>query len=168
MDLDRRVAHPELLDVGVDGDELDLREAGVDHPVEGVEAGSADSDDLDDGEVGSRLASRNPVQARRRLRQEHRRRLGNRFESNRFRHGLGLRLDLGLGFGFRDGRDRRGLRLVLHELRNVLGRLLERFRRLGRRLRVRPALVSLPLGGLGGAEELRERALTHARAAPCH
>src|SRR5262249_61759795 len=27
MDLHRRVAHPELLDVGIDGDELDLREA---------------------------------------------------------------------------------------------------------------------------------------------
>ena len=41
----------ELLHVGVDRDELDLRDAGVDHPVERVQAGAADSDDADDGEV---------------------------------------------------------------------------------------------------------------------
>ena len=35
VDLHVGVAQRELLEVGVDGDELDLGEAGVDHPVEG-------------------------------------------------------------------------------------------------------------------------------------
>ena len=36
MELDRRLAQLQLLDVGVDGDELDLRDPGLDHPVDGV------------------------------------------------------------------------------------------------------------------------------------
>ena len=68
VDLDRRVARAERLDVGVDGDELDLADAGVDHPVDGVEAGAADAHDLDHGEIGARVGAR-PVQPRGRLRQ---------------------------------------------------------------------------------------------------
>ena len=56
--LTRRVRDLELLDVGVDGDELDLRDAGVDHPVDGVQAGAADADDADHGEVGRGVARR--------------------------------------------------------------------------------------------------------------
>jgi hypothetical protein len=41
----------ERLGVGVDGDELDAAEAELDHPVDGVHAATADTDDLDDGEV---------------------------------------------------------------------------------------------------------------------
>ena len=37
----------ERLRVGVDGDELDAFEAEVDHRVDGVAAGAADTDDLD-------------------------------------------------------------------------------------------------------------------------
>src|SRR5690606_6633254 len=37
--------------VGVDGDELDPFQPGVDHPVDGVDAAAADADDLDHGEV---------------------------------------------------------------------------------------------------------------------
>ena len=57
----------ELLDVGVDGDELDLGDAGVDHPVDRVQAGAADADDADDGEVRGGVAARGAVQARRGL-----------------------------------------------------------------------------------------------------
>src|SRR5262249_27500162 len=126
VDLDRRVAHPELLDVRVARDELARREAGVDHPVDGVEAGTADADDLDDREVGGRLTARNPVEPRRRLRQwlEHWRRLRNGLEADRLRLMLGLRLRHGLGLGLQDGGDRRRLGLLLYELRDVLDRLL--------------------------------------------
>ena len=41
----------ERLRVGVDGDELDPGQAGVDHAVDGVRAAAADADDLDHGEV---------------------------------------------------------------------------------------------------------------------
>ena len=58
VDLRRRVAHLELLDVGVDRDEVDLRDPGVHHPVERVQAGAADADDADHGEVREALARR--------------------------------------------------------------------------------------------------------------
>ena len=45
------VAHHQRLRVGVDRDELDPGQAGVDHPVDGVRAAAADTDDLDDREV---------------------------------------------------------------------------------------------------------------------
>ena len=45
------VAHQQRLGVGVDGDELDALQAGVDHAVDGVDAAAADADDLDDGEI---------------------------------------------------------------------------------------------------------------------
>ena len=56
VDLRRRVAHLQLLDVRVDRDEVDLRDAGVDHPVDRVQAGAADADDADDREVGGGVA----------------------------------------------------------------------------------------------------------------
>ena len=56
VDLRRRVAHLKLLDVGVDGDEVDLGDAGVDHPVERVQPGAADADDADHREVGRAVA----------------------------------------------------------------------------------------------------------------
>ena len=73
----------ELLDVRVDGDEVDVGDARVDHPVERVQAGAADSDDADDGEVRARLGARRAVQARR---------------------GLGERLDRGSSTGLRRAR----------------------------------------------------------------
>ncbi len=45
------VAHQQGLGVGVDGDELDALQAGVDHPVDRIDAAAADADDLDDGYV---------------------------------------------------------------------------------------------------------------------
>ena len=54
VDLHVGVAHHQRLRVGVDGDELDAGEAGVDHPVDGVRAAAADADDLDDCEVVAR------------------------------------------------------------------------------------------------------------------
>ena len=51
VDLDVGVAHLQRLSVGVDGDELDAAQAGVDHAVDGVGAAAAHSHDLDDGEV---------------------------------------------------------------------------------------------------------------------
>src|SRR5439155_11885407 len=65
VDLDRGITRLELLDVGVDGDEFDLRDVGVDHPVDGIEACATDSYDTDDGDV--RAGLRDSVQARRRL-----------------------------------------------------------------------------------------------------
>src|SRR5213078_482823 len=51
VELDVGVAHKQGLGIGVDGDELDALEAGVDHPVNGVHAAAADTDDLDDSQV---------------------------------------------------------------------------------------------------------------------
>ena len=45
------IAHQQGLGVGVDGDELDALQAGVDHAVHRVDASAADADDLDDGDV---------------------------------------------------------------------------------------------------------------------
>jgi len=45
------VAHHQRLRVGVHRDELDTREPGVDHPVDGVRAAAAHADDSDQGEV---------------------------------------------------------------------------------------------------------------------
>jgi len=56
--LHRRIRHRELLRVGVDGDELDSMEVGVDHALQGVETAAADSDDADRGEVGRGFATR--------------------------------------------------------------------------------------------------------------
>ena len=57
VELDIGIAHEERLRVGVDGDELDALQAGVDHPVDGVDATATDADDLDHREVVLRTAS---------------------------------------------------------------------------------------------------------------
>ena len=57
VDLHVGVAHHQRLRVGVDRDELDAGEAGVDHPVDGVRAAAADADDLDDREIVARLVA---------------------------------------------------------------------------------------------------------------
>ena len=51
VELDVGVAHQQRLGVGVDGDELDAAQTGLDHPVDGVDTAAADSDDLDDGQI---------------------------------------------------------------------------------------------------------------------
>ncbi len=51
VELDVGVAHQQGLRIGVDRDELDALETDLDHPVDGVHATAADSDDLDDCEV---------------------------------------------------------------------------------------------------------------------
>ena len=53
VQLDVGVAHRERLRVGVAGDELDASQSGVDHPVDGVGAATADADDLDDCQITS-------------------------------------------------------------------------------------------------------------------
>src|SRR5207244_8240028 len=67
VDLHGRVAELELLDVRVHGDELDLRDARVDHPVDRVQPGAADADDADDGEVGARIGAGDVVETRGRV-----------------------------------------------------------------------------------------------------
>ena len=51
VELDVGVAHEQRLRVGVDRDELHTAEPDLDHPVDGVDATTADADHLDDGEV---------------------------------------------------------------------------------------------------------------------
>ena len=55
LQLDVGVAHLQRLRIGVDRDELDALQAGVDHPVDGVRAASTHADDLDHGEVAARV-----------------------------------------------------------------------------------------------------------------
>src|SRR5207253_3948531 len=57
VDLHVRVAHQERLCVRVHADELDAGQARVDHPVDGVRAPAADTDDLDHRDVVSGLTS---------------------------------------------------------------------------------------------------------------
>ena len=143
VELRRRVAHLELLDVGVDRDEVDLRDPGVDHPVERVQAGAADADDADHREVGRALAG--ALEARRVGRE--------RLEPARGGP-VGLRLGRSIS-GSRVGQRRRGRRrLALAARRQARG---------ARRLAACAAL-----GRLGRAEELRERALTHLGAISRH
>ena len=56
VELDVGVAHQQRLGVGVDRDELDALQAGVDHAVDGVDAAAADADDLDHRQVVLRVA----------------------------------------------------------------------------------------------------------------
>ncbi len=51
VELDVGVAHQEGLGVRVDGDELDAAKPELDHPVDSVNAATANADDLDHGEV---------------------------------------------------------------------------------------------------------------------
>ena len=55
VDLDLGVGQQQRLGVGVDGDELDPTQTGIDHPVHGVDAATAHADDLDDREVVVRI-----------------------------------------------------------------------------------------------------------------
>ncbi len=48
VEFDVGVTHEQRLRVGVDGHELHAVESGVDHPVDGIHAPAADTDDLDD------------------------------------------------------------------------------------------------------------------------
>ena len=50
-DLDGRIGHRELLRVGVDGDELDAAQVGLDHARDRVHAGATDADDADAREI---------------------------------------------------------------------------------------------------------------------
>ena len=50
VELDVRIGHEKGLCVGVDRDELDALEPGLDHAVDGVDTSAADADDLDDCE----------------------------------------------------------------------------------------------------------------------
>ena len=51
VDLDVGVTHEQRLRVGVDRQELDALQPGVDHAVDGVDAGTTDADDLDHCQV---------------------------------------------------------------------------------------------------------------------
>ena len=48
VDLETRVAHDERLCVGVDRDEVDSAQSGVDHSIHGVHSAATDSDHFDD------------------------------------------------------------------------------------------------------------------------
>ena len=164
VELHLGVRELQLLHVGVDRDELHLIDAGVDHPVHGVESGAADADDLDLREVRAELTRTRVVQAGRRFR--HRldvTRDGWLGNGRRRRHRLRCRRNLDNGLRRRNGaRRRRRLQLIL-PARDVLDRRLVRL--LGRR---RLLLLGLALRCLGCLEELGERALTHARALSRH
>ena len=58
VDLHGGVGERELLRVGVDREELDAADAGLDHPVDRVDAGATDADDADHGQVGGGLRAR--------------------------------------------------------------------------------------------------------------
>src|SRR5690606_36336558 len=60
VELDVGVAHQMRLSVGVDGAELDSAAPEFDHAVDGVDAATADADDLDHGEVVLVLAHGRP------------------------------------------------------------------------------------------------------------
>ena len=217
VDLHRRVGELELLRIGIDGDEVDLRDAGVHHPVDRVDAGAADADHADDREVGGDVARDvEPRRALRHRRHEARRRpvrLDRRLRVCGTHDGLGsearapasprpparrraprsappggsprralaaeARRPAGRSPVVRPRSRRRARpsrrarsgsahRARRHRLERKLRRRL-RCRRLRSDLRLgRRALGLRPLRRLGRAEELRERALTHARALARH
>ena len=49
------VTHDERLSVRVNGDEFDATKTELDHAIDGVDATTTDTDDLDDGEVVVRV-----------------------------------------------------------------------------------------------------------------
>ena len=55
VQLDIGVAHEECLRIGVHSDELNALETGVDHPVDGVHATAAHTDDLDHCQIVLRV-----------------------------------------------------------------------------------------------------------------
>ena len=167
-DLRRRIRDREGLAVGVDGDEVDLRDSGVHHAMDRVEPGAADSDDTDGGDVRSALRRRHAMQLRCRF--EHRLEVASRRarRGDLVRHFGGGRSHGDRG---RDGRLGCELRLgLLREVGDVLDGLVERGFCPGvdrRSLALGSALLRA-LRGLGLAEELGERALTHRRALSRH
>ena len=60
-DLHRRVRDSQRLHVRVDSNEVDLSDPRVDHPVEGIQPCSANTDDADRGEIRGSLRWRHPV-----------------------------------------------------------------------------------------------------------
>ena len=167
VDLHLGVAERELLEIGVDGDELDGGDARVDHPVDRVQPGAADTHDLDVREVRG-VGARSAMQPRRRL--------GQRLEQPRdpaVRRRLAGLDGLGRpGPGRGRRHPRRGAQARLPVLRlgcdlelgrRMLDRLLERLARDGPSF-----LLGLLLRGFRCPEELGERALTHACALSRH
>jgi hypothetical protein len=61
VELQLGVAHEQRLGIGVDPDELDPAHAGVDHPVDGVDAAATDADDLDHGQIVLGVARHAPA-----------------------------------------------------------------------------------------------------------
>ena len=57
VELDVGIAHQQCLRICVHSDELDALEAGIDHPVDGVDATATDADDLDHCQIVLRVAS---------------------------------------------------------------------------------------------------------------
>ena len=168
-DLRRRVRDRERLPVGVHGDEVDLGDPRVHHPVDRVQPGAADADDADRRDVRGALRRRHAVELRRRL--EHRLEVAGggarrgslrRHLRPRARRPRRPRTTGGSGAGSfaksgtcstvsSSAACARGIRLGLGRLASALGRLALR-----------------ALRGLGLAEELGQRALTHRRALARH
>ena len=63
LDLGGGLAHLELLNVGVEGDELDPTNPRLDHPIDGVTASTADANHADHGKVGALGAPAGRVEA---------------------------------------------------------------------------------------------------------
>ena len=132
VDLDGRLGEVELLHVRVDGDEIDLSDAGIHHPVDRVQPAAADADDANHREVRRGVAA--DVQprgalghgldepARRRLVRRIGLRDGDRSRRCYRRRRIGRRrLDRRLDHGCRLGSRVRRVEIV-----DVLDRLLER------------------------------------------
>jgi hypothetical protein len=62
VELQVGLRHEQRLCVRVDGDELTAAKAGLDHPVDGIRAAAADSDNLDHGQVRAGLVSHDSSQ----------------------------------------------------------------------------------------------------------
>jgi hypothetical protein len=50
VNLETRVAHDQRLRIGVDCDEVDATQTGVNHSIDGIDSTTADTDNLDDGD----------------------------------------------------------------------------------------------------------------------
>jgi hypothetical protein len=154
VELDRRLAHAQLLDVRVHGYELDLRDARLDHAVDGVQPAAADAHDPDDGQVGGRFRPWRPVKTRPRVGEPgDRRRLVVPLARRQTRLGRRARSRGWCSCERALGRLRRGV-FDRGGLGGFLGGL--------------PLALRLALGRLRRLEELRQRALTHAGAASRH
>ena len=49
VEFDVGVGHQQRLCIGVDGDEFDTADTGVDHAIDGIDTAAADTGDFDDG-----------------------------------------------------------------------------------------------------------------------